>query len=160
MKHILLIGLLVVAGTTFAQKNSVVGKWGFAAISTPDFSIDLENPAATKKYLADEVKKESGTVPDSAQLEMAYNMMSMMFKEMSFDFAADGKAVFTAMGEDGGPKTESVKYTVDYAKGTLTTIETEDGKEKNETVKIRFEGDYLIMENTVKGETVKVKRVK
>ena len=160
MKHLLLIAFLVMAGTAFAQKNTVVGKWGFASISTPDITVDLENPAEAKKYLVEQVKKESGTTPDSAQIEMAYTMMTSMFNQMTFEFNKEGKATFSAVGMDGSTESETVQYTVDYDKGTLTTIEMEDGKEKKETMKIRFEGDYLYMTKAEKNETIKVKKVK
>jgi hypothetical protein len=162
MKHILLIAFMAILGTgsVYAQKNTIVGKWKFASLSTPDFSMDIENPASTKKFLLEEIKKEGGQAPDSATLEMAVNMMSAAFKSMSFEFTESGDAIFIAPDEDGGTKAEKAKYTVDYAKGTFTTIETVDGKEKKETIKISFNGDYMTMENVEKKEVIKVKRDK
>jgi len=91
---------------------------------------------------------------------MAFNMMSSVFKSMTFEFTSDGKAVFSAPGEDGGLKQETAKYTIDYTTGTLTTVEMIDGKQKKETMKISFQGDYLTMEKTDKKEIIKVKRAK
>jgi len=162
MKHLLLVAFLAVAagGQALAQKNSIVGKWNFASLSTPEFSFDLENPAATKKMIIEEVKKEGGAPLDSAMLDMAFNMMASAFKSMSFEFTADGQAVFSAPGEEGGLKKDIASYTVDYTKGTLTTTENIDGAEKKETIRISFAGDYLTMENVEKKEIIKVKRAK
>ena len=162
MKHFLLIAIFAIIGTgsAFAQKNSIVGKWTFASLSSPDFSFDLENPSAAKKFLLDEIKKEGGQVPDSATLDMAFTMMASAFNSMSFEFTSDGKAIFSAPGEEGGLKQETAKYSVDYTAGTLTTIETIDGKEKKETIKISFKDDYLTMEKSDKKEIIKVKRAK
>lgn len=163
MKNILLVALFAIIATSsgYAQKNTIVGKWKFASLSTPDFSMDVENPASTKKILLEEIKKEGGQAPDSATLEMAVNMMSSAFKSMSFEFTESGDAIFIAPDADGdGTKTEKAKYTVDYDKGIFTTIEMVEGKEKKETVKISFNGDYMTMENAEKKEVIKVKRDK
>jgi len=162
MKHFLVIVFLAVLGSSpaFAQKNNIVGKWTFASISSSEFSFDLENPVAAKKLLIEEIKKEGGQIPDSTTLDLAITMMTAAFDLMSFEFTTDGKAIFSAPAEEGGLKQETAKYTVDYTAGTLTTIETIDGKEKKEVIKISFKGDYLTMEKVDKKEIIKVKRAK
>jgi hypothetical protein len=162
MKKFLMIALLVVAGTSvaFAQKNSVVGKWQITGFSSEGMSIDLENPASGKKVLAEQLKKETGQTPDSATIEMTYNMMASMFSSMSCEFTQDGQAIFSMPDESGNTKKDIAKYTVDYTAGTLTTIESKDGKQETDVMKIKFEGEYLSLDNTKKGEVLKIKRIK
>lgn len=162
MKYTLLIAFMAIigTGTAYSQKNTIVGKWTFASMSSPEFTIDLENSAAAKKFLVDEIVKEGGQLPDSTTLDMAYNMMASAFHAMMFEFTADGNAIFSAPGDEGVIKKETAKYTVDYTKGMLTTIETLDGKETRESIKISFEGDYLTMEKVDKKEIIKVKKAK
>jgi hypothetical protein len=146
---------------SFAQKNSVVGKWQIASIKTGGLDMNLENPADLKKMMSEQMEKE-GRKPDSAQLEMVFNMLTAVFNGMRMEFKADGTANFVVPNPQGGePKTELAKYTADYAKGIMTTVSTQKGTEKKEDMSFKFEGEYLILHKEGKGEegeTLKLKK--
>src|SRR5215212_3115453 len=129
LQRSLLIVLVVIIGTASAnaQKNSIVGKWKVASLNVEGLSIDLENPEATRKLLADQIQKESGKTPDSATISMAYNMMTMIFEGMRMEFTASGKGIYVIPDPSSGMKTDTANYTVDYTKGVLNTVSKEDG---------------------------------
>jgi hypothetical protein len=161
MKRVLWIVLLTVIGTTaFAQKNTIVGKWKVAAINAEGLNLNLEDRESMKKMLIEQVEKETGEKPDSASIEAGLNMMISMFETMSLEFAKDGKSKFSMIDPEGSDmKVETGTYTVDYAAGLIRTITSdEDGKEKKEEMKMKFEGDYLVLTKVDKKETIRLKR--
>lgn len=162
MKRLSLIAFLLVAGTisALAQGNTVVGKWKLSTFSTDGLTVNVDNPAETKKLLADQLKKATGSEPDSAQLEMMYNMVVPMFSSMSLEFTDKGKAIFNIPGPDGKVASETGTYEIDNSKGTLSTVfKKEDGTEKKETLKFSFDSGLLVVENGDKGEITRLKRV-
>jgi hypothetical protein len=162
LQRSLFIGLLVIigSGSAMAQKNTVVGKWKVAAIDIVGLSIDLENPVAAKKLLADQIK-QSGQSADSATIEMAYSAMTMMLDKMYIEFTSDGKGIYVIPDPMAGTKTDTAAYTVDYEKGLLNTVKKEGGVDKKEQANIKFDGDYLTMvKNNEEKDTIKLKRVK
>ena len=163
MKRICLIAFLIVTGTvaTFAQQKTMVGKWKLSSISTGGMNVNVDNPAETKKLLADQIKKGTGTEPDSAQVEMMYNMVAPMFSSMTLEFTDKGIAYYTIPSPAGTPTSDTASYVADYTKGTFTTTsKEEDGTDKKETSKFSFDGELLVVENAEKGEVIKLKRVK
>jgi hypothetical protein len=162
MKQMVLVAFLFLAGigSAVAQKNSIVGKWTISSFSGDGMEINLDKPEATKKALAEQLKGATGSEPDSAQVEMTYKMLSSVFSTMVFEFNADGKAIFQAAGPMGEAKSDTASYVVDYAKGTITTTSKEDGEEKKESGKIRFEGDLMVWEQDGKKEIIRLKRIK
>ena len=165
MKRLTLIALLFIAGTVtaLAQKNTVVGKWRPSSYIAEGMTVNLENPAETKKLLAEQMKKGTGTEPDSAQIEMIYNMVAGMISKMTLEFTDKGQAYVNVpdMAGTGMPTADTSTYVADYSKGIFTTTsKNEDGTLKKETSKFSFEGELLVVENTDKGEIIKLKRVK
>ena len=162
MKRLSLIALLLVAGTisALAQGNTVVGKWKLSTFTTDGLTVNVDNPAETKKLIASQLKKATGTEPDSAQVEMMYNMTVPMFSSMSLEFTDKGKAVFNMAGQDGKVNSEAGTYELDKTKGTISTVfKNEDGTEKKETLKYSFDSGFLVVENPERGEITKLKRV-
>ncbi len=163
MKRIFFLIALVFAGTiTFAQTNSIVGKWKFANLDTKEFKVDLENPASMKKTMIEQIEKEGGTVPDSTTLAAAIEMMVSMFMSMKMEFTADGKAIAFIPSPDGSDEMmmDTASYTIDYTTGILNTISEKNGKEVKEQIIIKFEADYMIMAKPEEQEIIKMRRVK
>jgi hypothetical protein len=159
MKRLTLIAFLIAAGTAsaLAQSKTLVGKWKLSSISTEGITVNVDNPAETKKLLAEQMKK-AGQPSDSAQIEMMYNMVAPMFSSMTIEFTDKGKAFFYVPGPSGATS-DTASYVADYTKGTfVTTSKTESGTEKKETSKFSFEGALLVVENEEKGELIKLKR--
>lgn len=158
---LIVVAAVLLSVASFAQKNSIVGKWQIASIKTNGLDMNLENPAALKKMMSEQMEKE-GQKPDSAQLEMVFNMLTAVFNGMRMEFKADGTANFVVPnGQGGEPKTEIAKYTADYTKGVLTTVSNQKGTEKKEDMTFKFEGEYLILHKEDKGEegeTIKLKK--
>ena len=160
MKRLTLIALLFVAGSMAAiAQNSLVGKWKLSSYSGEGVNVNLDNPAETKKTFAEQLKKETGKETDSAQIEMVYNIVVPMFNSMTIEFTNKGKAYFNMPNAMGVSVADTVTYSADYTKGIFTTTsKTEDGNEKKETSKFSFKGALLVVENTEKGEIIKLKR--
>ena len=162
MKRLFLFALLAVmaCGAAVAQKNSVVGKWKIASINVDGMDLDLENPASIKKMLTEQIQKESGQVPDSNTVNMAYSMMAQALEGMRLEFTAGGKGFFEMPNPMGATQKDTCSYTMDYATGIMKTVDTKDGKKEQMT--FQFVGDYLVMtKQEAKGpEVVKLKRVK
>ena len=158
MKRLTLIAFLIVAGTfsAFAQ-NSIVGKWKLSSFSGDGVTVNVDNPAETKRVLAEQLKK-AGQPSDSAQVEMMYNMVAPMFTSVTIEFTNKGQAYFNMPSPAGGV-TDTATYVVNHANSTFTTTsKTESGNEKKEISKYSFEGALLVVENTEKGEIIKLKR--
>jgi hypothetical protein len=161
MKRLLLVLTAAILSTClYAQSPSIVGKWKVASVKAGGVDIDMENPASIKKMLADQIQKEGGQAPDSATLNMAYTMVTGVFEKMQFEFTQDGKGVISVPDETGTMRQETATYKVDYASGVLSTTSKENGKEKKEDMKIRFEGEYMWMTKGNGQETIKLRRVK
>ena len=160
MKRLTLIVFMIIAGTTsvLAQNKSIIGKWKLSSFSGQGMNVDLDNPAETKKLIAEQMSKQ-GTI-DSAQLEMSYNMLISMFGSIAFEFTDKGKAYFTKPSPFGGePVMDTVTYVADLKTGLfVTTQKTPGGEEKKDTGKISFDGDLLVMENSEEGVVLKLKR--
>jgi hypothetical protein len=163
MKRIFfLVAVVFVSTISFAQSNSIIGKWKFASITTADFSVDLENPASMKKMLIEQIEKEGGKVPDSVELNAGIEMMSSMFRDMRMEFTTDGKAIAFIPDPSGSGKVigDTAKFTVDYTKGVMNTVSVKEGKEKKEQMTFKFDGEYLVMTKPDENESIKMKRVK
>jgi hypothetical protein len=161
MKRLLLAGLVVLLGTVGAMaQNSIIGKWKVASVNAEGMTIDLEKPENTKKLLAAQFAKESGKEADSATINQMYTMFTTVFQGMSIEFTKSGMGIFTMSNpRESGVKTDTARYTVDYAKGIMNTVSKEEGKEKHEQMNIKFEGEYLVMAKE-EGETIRLKRSK
>ena len=161
MKRLTLIALLFVVGTmaAMAQKNTIVGKWKLSSYTGEGMTVNVDNPAESKKQLAEQMKKGTGTEPDSAQVEMIYNSIAPMFAAMTFEFTDKGKAFVTVPDATGSSKTDTASYVVDYTTGTFTVTTKDAGKDKVDSNKFRFDGELLAVE-TDKGEVIKFKRAK
>jgi hypothetical protein len=159
-KSFLVLVLFVFCGISalYAQTNSLVGKWKVASFKAEGIELDLENPEQIKKIMKEQMLKESGKAADSAQLEMIYQILTSTFSQIQMEFTRDGKAKFIVPNTGETDKPKDATYTVDYTKGTLTTIE-KGGVKENLT--FTFEGEYLVLTNPAKGnETFKLKRQK
>jgi hypothetical protein len=165
MKRLTIICFLLAAGTitAFSQKNTVVGKWKPVSFTTQGISVNLDNPAETKKLIAGQISTATGKEADSAQVEMMYNMVAGMISKMSFEFTSKGQAISSIpdMAGMGIPTTDTASYVVDYEKGIITaTSKQEDGTEKKEVSKFHFDGEFLVVDYDGKGEIFKLKREK
>lgn len=163
MKRVLLMMLVVLLGTgaVVAQQKSVVGKWKISKIRTEGMDLNLEDPAAIKKMISEQISKESGAAPDSASLEMAYAMTTSLFEKMRIEFTADGRLLTRIVGPDGKANNEEAKYKVNPKTAILTTTSKKDGKEMVEEQKVSFEGEYLVLEKKgQEAETVILRRIK
>jgi hypothetical protein len=159
MKRLTLIAVLFIAGSLAATaQNSLVGKWKLSSFIGEGTNVNLDNPAETKKALAEQLKKETGKDADSAQIEMMYNIVVPMFNSMTFEFTNKGVAYYSMPNEMGLTVADTTAYVADYTKGILTTTSKKDGTEKKESNKFRFEGGFLVIEDTDKGETFKLKK--
>jgi hypothetical protein len=162
MVHRLIVAvfIMVLSIPAIAQKKTVVGKWKIVSLDAEGISINLEKPEESKLIFAAQIEKESGSKPDSAMVENAYSSLSTMFATMQLEFTTTGKGIYSVPLPGGDVKKDTATYTVDYTKGILNTTTIEEGKKKTDNIKIKFEGDYLIMINDEKKETIKVKRSK
>jgi hypothetical protein len=165
MRHLfLLLFLATLAAGTFAQHtNSVIGKWKLVKLATQDGTVyEVDNPAAMKKLLAKQMKEESGADPDSAALNLTYELVMPGFEAMTFAFTNNGKMTFTSMDDDGAIKTDVSTYTVNYKKGEIISKYTEDGQKVEEVLKLKFSGAYLIIitDDGTEKTTLTLKKVK
>lgn len=144
------------------QPGTVVGKWSIVKIKVDGLVLDPANPEKTKKDLAVQMEKDTGTKPSASEVNEAYEELLNAFTATTFEFTTDGKAITRTV--DGDEKLEEVsKYTVDYTKGTLvtTTWYKEDNYTEKRSANIRFVNGLLVMkfeksdDNSVEEMTLK-----
>ena len=152
--------VMTISIPVLAQKNNLVGKWSIISLDADGISINLEKPEESKLLFAAQIEKETGSKPDSVMVETAYASLSLMFASMNVEFTPAGKGIFTVPLPSGEVKKDTSTYTVDYTNGILNTVSIEEGLQKKDKIKIKFEGDYLTVINEEKNETIKVKRSK
>lgn len=162
MKRLLLAGLVFFLATGGAMaQNSIVGKWKVAGLTAEGMNFDLDKPEQTKKLLAEQFQKQAGKAPDTAMLEQMYTMLTSTFQTMVLEFTSNGKGIVSLNNPmSGEPKNDTASYTVDYAKGIVNTTSKEEGQEKNEQMKFKFEGEYLVMTKENEGVTLRLRRAK
>lgn len=161
MKQLVVVFLsLALVFSAEAQNKTIVGKWMLSSFSGDGLSVDLENPTTTRKALAEQLKAQMGTEPDSSMIELTYQMLVPTFNAMSVTFTSDGKAIYQSAGKNGQVISDTASYTADFTKGILTTVIKTGGEEIKEVGAISFENELLVIRHEEKGEIIKMKRVK
>jgi len=151
MKHILLIGaiLLVSNFASFGQQTkTVVGKWRISKIVTPELTIDVDNPAVTRKELEKQIEAGSGQKASAEMIDQAMEGIMAGMKDSYFEFKADGKVKMGGAMNTGGTVDDET-YTVDYKAGTITVVSKGN---KKEIFNFKFVGNDLILDITEEGK--------
>jgi len=162
MKKFFMFAMLVIAGAgaARAQGNSIVGKWTIVAFNGSGMSIDFNDEAGTKKAMAQKMKEQTGQTPDTAQINMIYNMVVPTLKNTVFEFTSGGKAIYQTTSPSGEKMSDTATYKLDAAKGTITTTAMVEGSQKTEVGKYRWEGSTLVLQQSDRDEVIKLKKMK
>ncbi len=141
-------------GAASAKKPAAAKKGAKAA---PKAAKKADDPA--KKLVGawrvdiDQMLKdpEIQKIPE-AQRQAAVAMMKAMLGTATFEFTADGK-----MNMKMGPKTESGSYKITKNEGGMLEVQAtnnENGKDKTETLKVKFEGGEKMAVTGPDGKTI------